>query len=239
MGRNFGLLAIVGMLVGSIAIGQQRSSEGLRVLYDFADAKGDVVKDRAGDLDLKVSKTSGVKRSAGALEIHGPTLIRSVKPAQKMTEVAKATQAMTIEAWIKPSNTSQEGPARIVTLSYDSTNRNFTLGQEKDVFDVRFRTSKTSKNGMPSVMTKAVKTELTHVVYTFDKSGKALLFVNGKQRSDENVGADLNSWDGKYHLALGDEMVGSRLWKGTYFLVAIFDRALAAKEIEQHFKAGI
>lgn len=233
------MLAIVGMLAGSIAIGQQRSSEGLRVLYDFADTKGDVVRDREGDLDLKVSKMSGVKRSAGALEIHGPTLIRSVKPARKLTDIAKATQAMTIEAWIRPSNTSQEGPARIVTLSQDSSNRNFTLGQEKDIFDVRFRTSKTSKNGMPSVMTKAVKTELTHVVYTREKSGKARLFLNGKQRVDQNIGGDLNSWDGKYHIALGDEMKGTRLWKGTYFLLAIFDRPLSAKEIEQHFKAGI
>ena len=51
---------------------------------------------------------------------------------------------------LQPANAIQDGPARIVTLSSDPTHRNFTLGQERDAFDVRLRTQKTSANGMPS-----------------------------------------------------------------------------------------
>ena len=58
---------------------------------------------------------------------------------------------MTIEAWIKPANTTQAGPARIVTLSKDPSSRNFTLGQKAGVYEVRFRTTTTSPNGEPSL----------------------------------------------------------------------------------------
>jgi len=60
-------------------------------------------------------------------------------------------QALTIEAWIKPANSTQAGPARIVTLSKDTGGRNFTLGQKAGVYEVRFRTTTTSANGEPAL----------------------------------------------------------------------------------------
>jgi hypothetical protein len=44
--------------------------------------------------------------------------------------VLKASNALTLEAWFKPANTTQAGPARIVSLSQDLNLRNLTLGQE-------------------------------------------------------------------------------------------------------------
>ncbi len=58
---------------------------------------------------------------------------------------------MTIEAWVKPANTTQSGPARIVTLSRDPGSRNFTLGQKAGAYEVRFRTTSTSANGEPAL----------------------------------------------------------------------------------------
>ena len=39
-------------------------------------------------------------------------------------------------------------------------------------------------------------------------------------------------------LALADELSGGRQWKGTYHLVAVYSRSLAAKEVLQNYQAG-
>ena len=131
-----------------------RVSSGLLALYDFGSLDGDLVRDRSGvgrPLDLKITKLEGVKRWDGTLEVTGNTEIYSRGKAQKINTAIKRSREITIEAWVKPSNTKQKGPARIVTLSRSGTERNFTLGQEGSKYDVRFRTSKTSGNGLPSL----------------------------------------------------------------------------------------
>ena len=64
-----------------------RSSDGLVVLYDFRLAKGDIVRDHSGagqPLNLKIENPKNVRRSEGALEVRGPTLVRSDKRADKV-----------------------------------------------------------------------------------------------------------------------------------------------------------
>jgi len=80
-------------------------------------------------------------------------LIASSGPATKLIEAVKRSKALTIAAWIKPENTTQAGPARIVTVSRDSGGRDFTLGQNGGAYEVRFRTTATSPNGEPSLVT--------------------------------------------------------------------------------------
>ena len=128
-----------------------RVHEGLLALYDFRLAKGEMVKDRSGagqPLHLKIENPKNIRRSEGGLEIRGQTLVRSVKPASKISNAVKRSAAITLEAWVRPGNKKQEGPARIVTISGNSTNRNITLGQEEDRYDARFEPL-TSNNGLP------------------------------------------------------------------------------------------
>ncbi|NNE93011.1 MAG: LamG domain-containing protein, partial [Verrucomicrobiales bacterium] len=193
-----------------------RTSEGLQTLYDFSSANGDVIRDKAGDNDLKIGKPNAVKRASGSLEITASPAIRSVKPMRGLVEAVRKSGEFTIEAWIRPANTSQEGPARIVSLSKDANSRNFTLGQEKSKWDVRFLTTQTGRNGTPSLFAGGLNTELTHVVYTQENSGRIRLFVNGKTVADRKLDGDTSNWEPNLHLALGDEHSGSRLWKGTF-----------------------
>ena len=130
-----------------------RVQQGLVVLYDFAETDGNTVYDRAGTrspIHLKIEDTQQVRRRTGSLEIRGSTFIQSASPARKLTAAIRKSRSVTVEAWIQPANTNQSGPARIVTLSKDSSNRNFTLGQDGDQFDVRFRSKRTNANGIPS-----------------------------------------------------------------------------------------
>lgn len=220
-----------------------RVRSGLLALYDFSVADGDIVQDLSGvgePVDLRITSPKAVRRSTGSLQVRGKTLIRSDKPAVKIIEAVRQSGEITVEAWVRPANLSQSGPARIVTLSRDSNERNFTIGQDSDKLEARLRTLKTSLNGIPAFSTpnKSLSTNLTHVIYSRDRSGRTRIFINGKQVVEQTVAGATDNWHGSFQLALANELNGERPWLGTYFLVAIYSRDLSTQEIEQNFKAG-
>lgn len=220
-----------------------RTRSGLQVLYDFSSTKGSTVKDRSGvgsPLDLRITDSKAVRRRAGALEVRGKTLIRSDNPASKVYNAVRRSGEMTLEAWIQPAKADQSGPARIVTLSKNPSERNFTLGQDGDRFDVRFRTTKTSTNGLPSTASprRSLRTRLTHLVYIYDRPGRTRIYIDGKQRAESKVSGSTNNWNGSYRLALANELSGDRAWLGTFHLVAIYSRALSPQEVAKNFRAG-
>ena len=220
-----------------------RTVLGLQALYNFESAEGDMVRDRSGvgrPLNLKITNKRAVRRSSGRLEVRGKTEIRASQPATKISQAVSRSGQITIEAWVRPADVSLTGPARIVTVSESGTQRNFTLGQDGDRYDVRLRTNGTSANGIPSVSAKkgTVKKALTHVVYTRDEAGRAILYVNGRPNVQKTVKGSISNWADKYKLALANEFGGSRQWKGTYHLVAIYSRRLSGAEVKRHFDAG-
>jgi hypothetical protein len=158
-----------------------------------------------------------------------------------LIDACKNSNAISVEAWVKPANTTQSGPARIVTLSKDTSNRNFTMGQSCDFYDLRLRTTATGRNGKPSLAAPQgfLSSEPTHVVYTFDSKGEAILYINGMEVSRQIVGGDLFNWDESYGLALANEHTMDRPWLGEMYLVAFYDRALNPEEINQSFQAGM
>lgn len=220
-----------------------RVASGLQAYYDFSDDDGPVVKDRSGvgePLDLRITNMKAVRRSKGALDVRGKTEIRTEKPAARLINAVRATGELTIEAWIQPTNTNQNGPARIVTLSGNTVDRNFTLGQDGDHYEVRLRSTNTSNNGIPAT-TSAAKTaqnKLTHIVSTRNRSGRAHIYVDGKQAADKAISGSTSNWNQSHRLAIANELTGDRPWLGTYRLVAIYNRALRPHEIQRNFKAG-
>lgn len=221
-----------------------RSAEGLLALYDFREVKDGWIRDQSGHqepVDLKIGNPSAVQHAKGALEIKSKASIQSEDASRRLAQAISQSGEFTLEAWIRPANTKQEGPARIVTLSRNSSERNFTLGQEKDQFDMRFRTTETSKNGLPSTSTarKSLEPKLTHVVYSKDSHGRARIFLDGEVVADQKVSGAMKNWSDSYRLALGDELSGDRPWLGTYYLVALYSRELEPSEIRTHFQAGI
>ena len=221
----------------------RRVSNSLLVLYDFQESAGPIVKDKSEvgkPLDLRIGDMKAVRRAAGTLDVKSETVIRSEKPANKIIEAVRKSGAITIEAWVVPAKTNQSGPARIVSLSDSANARNFTLGQDGDHFDVRFRTTKTNTNGIPSVASpnKSLTTRLTHVVYVRDRSGKSRLYLDGKQRKEQTIEGGLGNWQSNFPLVLANEVNKGRPWLGTLHLVAIYDRGLSSKEVRQNFDAG-
>lgn len=127
------------------------------LLYTFNEGGGNIVRDTSQNgkpLDLKIDRLASVRWvKGGGLDIRQPVLIASEPAASKVINAVRRTQQITIETWLKSSNLTQTGPARILTLSKDTGQRNFTLGQMAAGYEVRFRTTKTSVNGEPAVAT--------------------------------------------------------------------------------------
>lgn len=221
----------------------ERVRDGLVVLYDFNEQQGTVVRDVSGvgdPLDLTLPNVSAAKWVPGGVAILSETMIVSSKPAAKITKACAASNEITLEAWLKPANRTQDGPARIATLSLDASTRNFTLGQSATKYDVRLRTTATTRNGLPSLETTegTVTTQLTHVVFTHSASGERKLYVNGAERAAGTIGGDLSNWEGSFRFALGNEISGGRPWLGELYLVAVYDRVLRPEEVRLNFEIG-
>jgi hypothetical protein len=224
--------------------GGTRVTNGLQALYTFAENGGSVIGDVSGvgsPLNLQIGSPGAVSWiNGGGLAINASASIIAQSDETKIVSACKASNELTLEAWIKPANSTQDGPARIVTFSLDSLSRNFTLGQEFSAYDVRLRTTTTSDNGVPSLATSsgAVNTQLTHVVFTRATSGVTKIYVNGGEATSGNTGGDFSGWDAGHTLALANELSGDRPWLGEYQLAAIYCRGLSAAEVQQNYLAG-
>lgn len=221
-----------------------RATDGLQVLYTFDEGSGTTINDVSGvgePLNLTVSETTAINWIPGGLSITSPTIINSDEAATKVIRACQASNEITIEAWISPADSTQDGPARIVSLSRDTHNRNFTLGQLGSSYDTRLRTTVTGDNGSsPSLTAGSVISAPSHTVYTRDNSGTARFYVNGGEVGHRNdITGDFSSWDPSFRLALGNELTIDRPWLGELFLVAIYCRALSPLEASQNFDAGI
>jgi hypothetical protein len=228
---------------------KQRVTAGLQVLYTFEEGKGKTVHDSGvgKPLNLKVEE-GAVKWIPGGLRIREKTLVATPerKPATKIIAACKDSNELSIEAWVKPANATQSGPARIVTLSLNPSNRNFTLAQDHKHYQIRLRTTKKDKNGTHYALEagEVATDDLSHLVYTRDASGTARFYVNGDQVGYGQVPGDFDHWDDGYRFGLGNEVEGTepdkpRFWQGELHLVAIYSRALKPDEVSQNFEAGL
>lgn len=220
-------------------------TEGLVALYTFEEGQGTTVHDVsnvAPALDLTIMDPAAVMWGQGKLVVAAPTLITSEVAATKVIDRCKMTNELTVEAWFQPANTTQEGPARIVTNSFGTSNRNFQLGQEITVHRTRLRTTLTDGNGLPSVdgaLDVKVEVVLTHLVLTRDASGVRRLYVNAAETgTDPKPGGDFSTWEPSYKLMMANESDMSRSWLGELHRIAIYDRALSAAEVAQNHEAG-
>ncbi|MFK7907464.1 MAG: LamG-like jellyroll fold domain-containing protein, partial [Chitinophagales bacterium] len=212
-------------------------------LYNFKEGIGNTVYDVSGfnaPLNLNIANTSNATwLPGGGLDVHSPTIIQSAAAASKITTACKATNEVTIEAWVRPDNLTQNGPARIATLSQNTGNRNFTLGQDGDDYVGRLRTTTTNNNGMPNLTAHDdAQTTLQHVVFTRDTNGNTRMYVNGALVHGDTRTGNFSNWDSSYKFALANELSNDRAWKGTYYRVAVYNRALNSAQVNQNYFAG-
>ena len=155
----------------------------------------------------------------------------------------------TIETWIIPDSLDQgandNNPARILSYSGSTDERNFTLGQYDYNYVGMNRTGESDANGEPVLATndndERAQASLQHVVLSFDPIRGRRLYVNGEFTGDTDAtaGAFLKDWDNGHALVVGNEVSGNRPWAGSLRFLAIHKRAMSEGDIKTNFDVGV
>ncbi|MBN1672792.1 MAG: FecR domain-containing protein [Kiritimatiellae bacterium] len=237
-----------------------RAGKSLQALYLFRDG-GTIVRDVAGagaPLDLTVRAPQAVRPlPGGGLELRTRCVLASDRPATRIIEACRASDEISIEAWITPADPEQPGgPARIVTCSPNPDVHNFTLGQihiaglQERHYIVRLHGEHWQLTSYP----RTAAPSLSHVVFVRRADRAATLYVDGHDRTykfregwqmadwNGTFGSDFAAWNADYPLVLGgelgDEPGNLRSWLGSFHLVAIYSRALSPEDVALLFRQG-
>lgn len=221
-----------------------RVTQGLQALYSFEQAENGLILDKSGagePLNLRIDKPQNVQSRSGKMQITTPVTIASDGPAKKLVDAIRETRELSIEVWLTPSDLKQSGPARIVSLSIDPSQRNFTLGQDKGRLDVRLRSSSTDNNGQPSTAgpENSLATKLTHVIFTRSAGGEVGLYQDAMKIVSGKVAGDFTNWSNDFRLSIANEITSDRPWLGDLHLVAIYSRTLSDADVMQNYSAGV
>jgi hypothetical protein len=231
----------------------ERVQDALIALYRFDNViEGTIIPDATrefGGLDLMIQgayQGSPVEVRDGAVHLSGvqETQVPGVFSTDPATDIVNSIQAsgqLTVEAWVTPAADDLTGPARIVSISRGSGERNVTLGQTNDQYILRLRTSATGQQGTPELMSPEgtlVPDQLQHVIVTFDGQA-ATMYIDGDAVSQTaHFAGTLNNWDETMSLVIGNETDGNRRWFGSVHLVAIYAYALSPDQVRMNFDAG-
>lgn len=221
--------------------GQRLDSELL--LYSFQENSGDLVQD-FGSLSNAPLQLQGADFSFsedGGLAFAMDPQAQTTTALTSLSSEIQNNQSFSVECWFQSANNNQDGPARIITLSNGSSNRNFTIAQDGSAYVARVRTTDTDNNGLPQFETaqNMVNTDaIQHVVYTLSAAGQERFYLDGQLVSEGDRSGDLTNWNSTYRLAIGNEIGASRPWNGTFHLLAVHDRDLSEEEIQTLFAAG-
>lgn len=231
-----------------------RTAQNLIALWTFSEGNGTVARDTSGVAPAIDLALTGAKFAAGGgveFVAAGDKAVADAASSKKLSDRIVASKQYTLEAWVVPANTTQAGPARIMTYALDAANANTMMGQATTQYAFRNRNPGAADgNGNPRLDSPAnsLKTELTHVVMTFDPTNQRRIFLNGELLAltdpQATPAVDLSNWNATYLLALGNvpnatAAANDRIFKGQIRLAAIYDRALPLSEVKQNFAAGV
>jgi hypothetical protein len=121
---------------------------------------------------------------------YGHSLLPSEEESRFHDALVRQNQ-MTLLVSMRTTDLAQRGPARIITYSQDSGNRNFTLAQINDTLTFRLRTPASGTNGANPALYSGPVLSLDHpafVAAVYD--GRiSRLYVNGKLVAHADLGA--------------------------------------------------
>ena len=173
--------------------------------------------------------------AAGALQLGRGAFVGDRFAAVAFMSVGFRSE-LSIEAVLNPANLVQAGPARIISLSNNANQRNFTLAQSKDKLVFRLRTTDNDENGTKPEMTigALVAQKRQHVIVSY-LPGKLSAWLDGKLVCEsQQLSGELRQWT-PMNLVFGDEWDGGFPWTGELDHVAIFSRFIGPEEAKTRY----
>jgi hypothetical protein len=133
------------------------------------------------DLDGIVSGSAGHAPNDGSIEISDSVEVHTRNVPADLCRQIMTTESFAIEAEIATADASQTGPARIVSMSLDTFQRNFTLGQELGALVFRVRTPRNGPNGLslPAHTNNRALIDGWKHIWATHGNGSAEIFVDG------------------------------------------------------------
>jgi hypothetical protein len=233
-------------------VGSDRFDDGIIARWDFKELTGTIAADTSGVLPaMDLTLEGPTLMSSYGIEVASGRAIASVAASQKLYDRIGAqnggSQGYSVEMWIANANTTQDGPARIMSYGRNTGSHNFMFAQSLYQFIVRNRAflSESNNNGGPDMETYDVdqdaQSTLQHVVVTYDQLAGRRIYVGGQFTDDIDPirPGRLWNWDPNARLAIGNEVSGDRQWLGQVRFAAIYDRPLPRVAVLQNFEAGI
>lgn len=220
--------------------------------YEFKTGRGTVAFDTSGIdpvADLNLLGNVAWSSAWGIKFADSGRAQATVSGSRKLYDLLRGAGEYSIETWIIPDNLDQgmndNNPARIVSYSGSSDERNFSLGQYDYNYVALNRSNQSDANGLPVLATddndERAQASLQHVVVTFEPIRGRRIYVNGEFTGDTDplAGAVLSDWDNGYALVAGNEVSGNRPWAGSLRFLAIHNRAMSSADIRTNFNVGV
>ncbi|MDP6544885.1 MAG: LamG domain-containing protein [Phycisphaerae bacterium] len=220
------------------------------LLFVWWDASASNAVPRVGSLPAReckpVARGGARITTSGAMEVGKGAFVAGSAINDRVFSVCKRSNALTVEAMIRPDDLKQKGPARIISFSQDGQDRDFTVGQEKDKLVFRLRTVSSKDQNNTIELFDLSARQWHHVVITYAVSkgssskksvGMLDAYLNGRRTSRKMLSSGLLSGWKPMHLIFGDEYAASRDWSGQLQGIAIYGRAISASEIAAKHRA--
>lgn len=216
----------------------QRATKPTPWVYAWRDGSPDWLETRT---DPKA--TASVKN--GVMHLKGGAIL-PLDIDKDLVKACEKTDQLTVEAVIQTDDINQNGPARILSFSSNTSSRNFTLGQHNGQLVFRLRTSdRVAQQNDDIVLGPAVANRPMHVVVTYDGiAGKLCAYINGKQVKNGKhraVKGHLSNWDANHRVIVGNEVneavSENRPWNGTVRHFSIRNVAIDATKVREMFRS--
>ena len=232
---------------GTVASGANRYDAHDIAKWEFKEGTGTTAYDTSGvdpGMDLTLSGDAAWVGGWGISFTTNGRAQASTATSSKLYTKLSASGQYSIELWVNAANVTQT-KAYMASYSGGDTLRNFTLAQDAFQYEAFARSSVTSLNGAPSLLTNAnnqlAQAALQHVVLTYTATQGRRLYVNGVFTGDidSSTGGAINNWDNSFAFLLGNETSGDHPWQGSIRFAAVHDVALTQQQIQQNYAAGV
>lgn len=130
-------------------------------------------------MDAATAATAG----PDGVRLDGASWLQSVRPAAALTKVLRRANRFRLDLVLSVTDTTQGGPARILSLSRDPWHRNLTLGQDGSSLVVRLRTPFSGLNGThPALVVDHCLVPGRQHRFRVSYDGRRLLVRDGRHR---------------------------------------------------------
>ncbi len=143
-------------------------------LADYQFSEPGNYRDRAGNLPDLIWKGQSVKYyKPEVASFNSRQWLKTPEPATGLSQRIRQSSQFSLGVTLATAQLIQTGPARIISVSQNPFQRNFTLGQELNHLSIRLRTPRTGENGRkPAIAIPKVFRDMQfhQIIITYDGS---------------------------------------------------------------------